>query len=74
MYAISFATDILKVFPMREMKPSATRLMMYSGQPITAVGEVDVAASYKSQQANLLLIVVAGSGPSLLGRNWLSFI
>ena len=63
-----------KVFPKREMKPSATRLTTYSGQPITAVGEVDVAVSYKSQQASLPLIVVAGSGPSLLGRNWLSSI
>ena len=33
-----------------------------------------MAVSYKSQQANLPLIVVAGSGPSLLGRNWLSSI
>ena len=41
---------------------------------ITAVGEVDVAVSYKSQKASLPPIVVAGSGPSLLRRNWLSSI
>ena len=74
MYDISIATDISKSISKREMKPSATRLTTYSGQPITAVGEVDVAVSYKSQQASLPLIVVAGSGPSLLGRNWLSSI
>ena len=31
-------------------------------------------AQYGSQVAKLVLVVVAGNGPSLLGRNWLKYL
>ena len=40
---------------------------VFSGQ---LVGSVIVSVSYKSQQAQLPLLVVTGEGPSLFGRDW----
>ena len=58
----------------KALKTSETRLTMYSGEAIATLGEADVVVSYKDQQATLPLVVVAGTGPSLLGRNWLTTI
>ena len=46
----------------------------YSGESIEVLGETDVTVSYEQQQAQLPLIVVRGTGPSLFGRNWLAKI
>ena len=46
----------------------------YSGESIEVLGETDVTVSYEQQQAQLPLIVVRGTGPSLFGRNWLANI
>ena len=54
------------------LSPSQVRLRSYSGEPIPVVGGVEVNIVYKQQSARLLLLVVQGGGPSLLGRNWLS--
>lgn len=35
------------------------------------VGELNVSVQYSEQIKNLDLIVVAGDGPTLLGRSWL---
>lgn len=50
------------------------QLRTYSGESIATLGEVEVTVSYKNQRATLPLVVVTGSGPSLLGRNWLTTI
>ena len=38
------------------------------------VGQMPVAVQYGEQTADLVLIVVAGDGPSLLGRSWLKHL
>lgn len=38
------------------------------------LGECEVQVSYKEQNEVLPLVVVGGSGPDLIGRNWLKFI
>ena len=63
-----------KVFPNRVLKSSSTRLSAYSGHPLTTFGVLETVVSYGGQQETLPLLVVAGVGPSLLGRNWLSMI
>ena len=44
----------------------------YTGDPIQVCGQFHLHARYKSNSATLPLNVVAGAGPSILGRNWLS--
>ena len=46
----------------------------YTGQPISVKGSIAVDVRYKGQSYPLDLIVVQGSGPSLLGRDWLRTI
>ena len=41
---------------------------------MTVMGELLVQVAYKQQCEHLPIVVVAGDGPSLLGRNWLKQI
>lgn len=65
-----FQFTIEKLWPGRELSPCKYRLRSYTDEPIRVLGVVDVVVTYKSQTAQLPLIVVEGDGPSLLGRNW----
>ena len=49
-------------------------LRTYSGESLKVLGRVEVEVLYKEQKAQLPLIVVAGEGPSLLGRDWLEHL
>jgi hypothetical protein len=49
-------------------------LQNYSKQPIPVVGMTTCQVHYEGQQANLPLLVVKGTGPTLFGRNWLKAI
>ena len=48
-----------------------SKLCTYTGEKIEVMGVIDVDAEYKNHKAKLNLLVVKGSGPSLLGRDWL---
>ena len=54
---------------MARQKP--VRLCLYSGESIPVLGSVDVTVTYKTQCHKVTLIVVKGSGITLMGRNWL---
>ena len=56
------------------LEPSTTKLHAHTGDPIHIHGQFNVNARYKAQSSALPLIVVAGAGPSLLGRSWLTEI
>ena len=49
-------------------------LRTYTGQQMHVTVELHAQVKYKDQIKSLSLIVVAGNGPSLLGRNWLQHI
>ena len=46
-------------------------LKTYTGENMRVLGELTVTAKYGSQCQDLPLVVIAGNGPPLLGRNWL---
>ena len=64
-----------ELWPGRSLEPTIVRLRSYSKEEIPVVGCCHVDVSHKIQSAdNLPLIIVTGSGPCLLGRDWLSHV
>ena len=51
---------------------SMVELRTYSGQKLRVLGKTVVNVSFNNSSAELELIVVAGDGPTLLGRDWLT--
>ena len=56
------------------LQHSDTTLRTYTGEGIKVLGQVMVQIEFGNQEAKLPLLVVLGSGPSLIGRNWLKLI
>ena len=73
---VSIISDRIRraVFPSLKLHPSQLHLKTYTGESVPIVGHLHVKAQYGSQVAKLVLVVVAGDGPSLLGRNWLKYL
>jgi len=63
-----------ELLPNAQLKKSGVLLKTYSGERIPVVGDVDIRVQYEQQTHKLALTVVAGEGPSLLGRNWLQHL
>ena len=63
-----------KQIPHLEITPAAAKLRTYTGEVITPVGQASVNVKYEDQEKVLTVIVTPGSGPSLLGPNWLHHI
>ena len=63
-----------ELLPHLNLRQSKLLLKTYTGEPLSLEGEANVHISYQGQQVTLPLVVVAGSGPALLGRNWLQHI
>ena len=57
--------------PKPELQPTTVKLHTYTQDSITVLASITVDVAYKGQSKTLSLLVVAGQGPSLLGRNWL---
>ena len=49
-------------------------LFAYTGRPTDVGGEFDALVEWESQKRQLPLVVVAGVGPALVGRNWVRAI
>ena len=48
------------------------KLRIYAGEELEVLGAIAVSVVYQAQEEQLRLLVVAGNGPSLLGRDWLT--
>ena len=62
------------VLEAKPLQQADVKLKSYSGHEIPVLGEARVQVSYGDQQACLPVIVTAGNGPALMGRNWLSVL
>lgn len=58
----------------KKLKESTVVLRSYANQTIKVLGELVVKVVYGDQEKKLNLLVVAGKGSSLLGRDWLKQI
>ena len=70
-------TTYQKLWPKNKapaLQPSEKRLCTYTREALVVKGAIQVTAQYEGQAAQLELIVVAGDGPSLFGRDWLQVI
>jgi len=47
------------------------QLKTYTGETIEVLGEVELTVTYGEQTKQLVVHVVAGNGPNLMGRDWL---
>ena len=62
------------LWPGRSLESTSVRLQTYSNAPIPVVGTCCVNVEYNGQMGQLPLVIVGGTGPTLLGRDWLSQI
>ena len=59
------------LWPGWSLDATDVRLCSYSREPIPVLGCVQVKVTYQGQVATLPLLIVQGTGPTLLGRDWL---
>ena len=57
-----------------ELQGSLVNLCTYSGEKLSVKGEAMCNVEYDGKMYVLPLVIVAGSGPTLIGRNWLRHI
>ena len=69
--AVSLISDRTHMFPCIKLTRRNLHLKSYTGEPIAVLGELLVQVKYKQQHKHLALVVAAGFGPTLMGRNWL---
>ncbi|XP_056589597.1 uncharacterized protein K02A2.6-like [Triplophysa dalaica] len=55
-----------------ELEKSFVSLKTYTGQSVNVLGTTKVQVKHKGLTKELTAVVVAGAGPNLLGRSWLS--
>ena len=70
---ISEAT-MKKLLPRMNVQPSNMTLKTYTKEQMKVLRKIEVNVEYGKQKEVLILIVVKGNGPSLLGKNWLTHI
>ena len=46
----------------------------YTGEKIEVIGKADIIVSYQDQSVELSITVVKGTGPSLMGCDWLQHL
>ena len=74
--AVSIISEATCRDKFRHLKLHKSKIVLktYTDEPMQVVGQINVHVQYCGQTAPLVLVVVAGDGPSLFGRNWLKYI
>ncbi len=55
-----------------KLKPSHLNLKTYTGQSVNVLGTSKVQVKHNGLVKDLSVVVVAGSGPNMLGRSWIA--
>ena len=63
-----------ELWPNAPLHDTTIKLNTYTGTPLQVLGVMQATVSYNQQSATLPLLVIAGTGASLMGRNWLEKI
>lgn len=63
-----------ELFPKAQLQPSRISLRTYTAQSVPVIGALPVQVTYGEQVQDLSLVIVQGSGPALLGRDWLAHV
>ena len=53
------------------MRTTDVHLNTYTGEALEILGEAEVTVNYGEEKQQLVVCVVAGNGPNLMGRDWL---
>ena len=67
-----FESTFKRLWLDRLLQPSTIKLRTYSGETLCVVGSATVPARHGANEVMLPVTIVEGSGPSLVGQNWLS--
>ena len=54
-----------------KLNTTDVKLRMYTGETVKILGLIRIDVEYQEQKEKLNLLIVAGAGPTLLGRDWL---
>ena len=63
-----------RIFPKEKLHSTDLILKTYTDEQLEVLGTLNMKVQYGDQTQKLKLVVVAGDGPTLLGRNWLKYI
>lgn len=63
-----------KLFSSLSLQTSNKKIKTYTGEVVSVYGEVTVSVRANEQEKELRLLVVEGTGPPLLGRDWLNVL
>ena len=71
--AVSIMSNKTKkaLFPLAVLNKPTLNLRTFASEPISVIGQLTVEVHYGAYVGTHLLYVVKGSGPTLLGRDWL---
>ena len=74
--AFSVISEVTRqaVFAKETLHPSDLVLKTYTDERMNVKGTINMRVQYEDQKQKLVLVVVEGNGPSLLGRNWLKYL
>lgn len=62
------------VFPDEPLHSSKLILKTYTDEQMEVKSTLNMRVQYGDQKKKLVLVIMGGDGPSLLGRNWLKYI
>ena len=69
-FSVISETTRQRIFSNEPLHPSDLVLKTYTDESMEVRGTLNMRGKYRDQKEKLVLVVVEGNGPSLLGRNW----